>query len=83
MSIIYIDTGIRSTISSFADDTRVFGKISEADDQQVLQEDLKRVYERAEVNNMALPMTNLKCCSTKLAGNHQHKDCTSHRTVLR
>ena len=53
VSIIDIDTGIKSTMSSFADDTRVFGRITGDVDRRVLQEDLERVYEWAEANNMA------------------------------
>ena len=52
VSIKDIDIGIRITISSFADDTRFFRKMLEADNRQLLKEDFGRVYEWAEANNI-------------------------------
>ena len=62
VSIIDIGAGIISTISSFADDTRVFRKLSAADNQQLLQEDR----ESLRVGR-SQRMTNSKCYNIKLA----------------
>ena len=47
-----IDNNISSTASMFADDTRVLRKISTEEDVEALQEDLEKVFNWQEDNNM-------------------------------
>ena len=48
-----IDANIESTISLFADDTRIARKVNIEEDVESLQADLERLYNWQEVNNMA------------------------------
>ena len=41
-----------STVSCFADDTRIFLGIKDAEDTQMLQNDLHKLYKCADENNM-------------------------------
>ena len=49
-----------STVSSFADDTRVTGRISSLDDVKRLQEDLESIYKWAKENKMFFNDTKFK-----------------------
>ena len=51
-----------STVSCFADDTRILLGIKDEEDTQMLQNDLHRPYKWTDTNNMKLNANNLNFC---------------------
>ena len=57
---IYVDLVVTS-VSSFADDSRAIGKVKTESDILAIQEDLDRIYQWAEANNMLFNSTKFEC----------------------
>ena len=43
---------VKSSITSFADDTRVFREIQSEQDKELLQRDLNKIYDWSKTNNI-------------------------------
>ena len=57
-----IDKSVASAfVSSFADDTRVGHRIKEANDVNILQEDLRAIYQWSVENNMSFNSEKFEC----------------------
>ena len=54
-----LDTGLINELPKFADDTKVFGKVTDGSDSESIQEDLKRLLNWADKRKMEF---NVKKC---------------------
>ena len=79
-----IDVGATSTISSFADDTRVMRDIRGSDDAALLQLDLDKIYRWASSNNMSFNDDKFRALHYNVGGStlHQRSYCAPGGKVI-
>ena len=65
-----------TSVSSFADDSRAIGKVKTESDILAIQEDLDRIYQWAEANNMLFNSTKFECM--RYGANEHIKNTTSY-----
>ena len=73
-----INNGIDSDVSLFADDTRVIRPVKKHSDVEALQDDLEKLYQWQEVNNMAFNSNKIEVL--RYGWNQEVKDSTDYLT---